>query len=111
FSINTFEFYKNIIDKANANNGLAIISFHSWSFDGNTEMQELFEQVLEYAVANSKVMRLNDALDIYGNVIETGDVDIAENSYEEHFVASAYGGAKGNRLKTKYAPRDSHNGL
>ena len=67
-----FTFFKDLINETREKNALLIISTHGQGVTTQTT-RTLFDQVIDYAKFNSRVMTLSSALDIYGNTLEVGD--------------------------------------
>lgn len=90
-----FGYYQEHIDKAANENALLIISTHGYALDG---VETLFEQVVEYANANSNVVTLKEALNRMGNIIDVGDFSKTSTGSREggkHFVVGADGTVDG----------------
>lgn len=91
----SFDYYKEHIDRANEEGALLIISTHGYALDG---VEELMEQVVQYAKSTSRVTTLREALNASGNIIEIGDYSRSKRPDRiggKHFVVGADGTVSG----------------
>jgi len=65
-----FSYYKEHIDRANEQGAILIISMHGYALDG---VENVLEETLDYAISNSNVTTLREALNKSGNIVEIGD--------------------------------------
>lgn len=92
---------KEKIDEARDNNGLLIIGTHARYIDA-PDLQDMFREIAEYAKQQTEVLTISDALDVMGNIVETGIYSEDEHRVdnETHFVVGVDGITSGSATLT-----------
>lgn len=89
FAVNTFNYYKHYIDKAFETNGWIILLLHS----NDTEyanLGPLLQQVIQYAKDKLEILTVSQALDKFGNVLDSGN-KVDNQPHRKHFAVGYNG--------------------
>lgn len=98
--VNTFPYYKYYMDKAIEEKGWVTILLHSNMTEADG-YGPLVKQIVNYAKGKMDILTVSQALDKFGNIIDTGK-KVENRPYEEHFSVGYDGSTTSNELRFKF---------
>ncbi|MED1863212.1 polysaccharide deacetylase family protein [Fictibacillus nanhaiensis] len=105
---NTYEYYKSHVDAALANNEWLIFQLHPAHSDFNATQQQYLADIINYIKSlNIPIMNMNEAMDVIGNLVDTGDY--VKGQSNPYFVVGADGTGYSNDNRVRELPKTGIN--